>query len=337
MMKRRDDVSAEIAHRAFSVLGAEIGLVSNYASIIEDDEYFLGKGAKLHSLLSNFHELKEIPFTSSHHAYVVLTDSGKIPFSTAGTDRELYISGPIRQFEEQTDDKRASLFGNMGLFSKFLIQVLEQQGIYSFHSTSFYHRDTNRLFLVLGGTGSGKSTVLLKAIHDGYEVFGTELTHVQFCGDDVVFHKGSVYQNCRVGNLVEDFPSLIERFSIKDVPEENIWHAYLSVDFTSVAAPENSLKNPEVVMLFPRIEADRKVPEIFRMNKQGIESKIYDNFCEKISPPSYVYTHEFVPTVDTREAVLRRQAFAKRLASYDGLKEVWRNMASPHMCLDSIL
>lgn len=324
-------------HRAFSVLSTEIGLISNYAPIIEDDEYFLGKNTKLHSLLSNFHLLKEIPFSSTHHAYVVITDSNHLPFATACTERELYISGPISQLEDQTDDKRAAIFGNMGLFSKFLIQVLEKHGIYSFHSTSFYHRDSNRLFLVLGGTGSGKSTVLLKAIHDGYEVFGTELTHVQYCGDDVIFHKGSVYQNCRVGNLVEDFPSLIERFSIKGVPDENIWHSYLSVDFSCTATPEDSFKNPEVVMLFPRIEADRKIPETFRMSKQGIESKIYDNFCEKISPPSYVYSHEFVPTVDTYDAVLRRQAFAKRLAAYSGLKEVWRNMANPHMCLDSIL
>ena len=205
-------MSANLSHRALSLLGVEIGLVSNYRAILQDDEYFKGAGTKLHSLLSNFHHLTEIPFSPLHHAYVVIVDSDLLPFSSSMTERELYISGPIRRLEETAVDKRSSIFGNMGLFSKFTIQMLERQGWYSFHATSFYRRASGQLFIVLGGTGSGKSTVLLKAIDAGYEVFSTELTHVRHRDGVFEFYKGSVVQNCRVGNLVEDFPSLIERF-----------------------------------------------------------------------------------------------------------------------------
>lgn len=329
-------MSTNLAYRAFSLLGVEIGLVSNYRAILRDDEYFMGIGTKLHSLLSNFHKLAEIPFSPLHHAYVVLVDSDSLPFSSSMTDRELYISGPIRRLEETAVDKRASIFGNMGLFSKFAIQILERQGVYSFHATAFYKRASGQLFIVLGGTGSGKSTVLLKAIDAGLEVFSTELTHVRRRDGVFEFLKGSVVQNCRVGNLVEDFPSLIERFSVQNVPRENVWQQYLSVDFSSVSTPEDSLRNPSVVILFPRIEADRKRPVVSRMSRQGLDARLFENFCEKISPPSYLYLTEFVPTVDSQEAVIQRQAFSRMLASSEGLQDVWSTLSNPQRCLDGI-
>ena len=225
--------------RLFSLLGMKIQLTSNYRDILYDDEYFLGKRGKLHSLLSNFHELVPLPSDSEDQVDVRIRieDKRQKNLTMSISDRTYHFIGPIKEMEEDVDDKRASIFGNMGIFSKIMVRELEHQGIFSFHSTSFVQPGTNRLYLVLGSSGAGKSSVLLKAVKDGMQVFGTELTHFRILNNKIVFYKGSLWQNCRMGNLVEDFPSLLDTFSIDYTPKGNPWQQYLSVNLKAWQYP----------------------------------------------------------------------------------------------------
>ena len=105
-------------YRSFSILGVEVGIISNYQPILNYDEYFLDKGSYLHSLLSNFNRLEEIPFSSNHDFYLYIINIKGFPLEVEIGLRNVYCSGDILSFEKNALDKRESIFGNMGLFSK---------------------------------------------------------------------------------------------------------------------------------------------------------------------------------------------------------------------------
>ena len=323
--------------RAFSLLGMTILLDSNRRELLDDDEYFLGKGGQLHSLLSNFHDLKEIRIPDPADVVLHLTDTGATVVRFFRTvEGEYVIEGPLAESERSTKDKRAGVFGNMGFFSKLLVKELEKRGIFSIHSTSFFDRGTNRLFLVMGGSGSGKSTVLLKAISQGgIEVFGTELTHFSFGEHGVRLLKGSLWQNCRMGNLVEDFPELLERFGL-EVPSGDPWHSYKSVPMHDMQVPEDVLEDVKIVVLLPRIEGERQKASIRQIPKASIKMPLYQNLSDKVSPPSLLWGKYFIPSLDSDESQKIRIANAEKFLNEAPIAECWSILSSPAACLDGL-
>ena len=323
--------------RAFSLFNVEAGLVSNCKEIIYDNEYFLSEGKYLHSLLSNFKSLKEIPYTDRHDFYLFLVSGGNIPFSFKASECNAYITGNFCQYEKETDDKRLSIFGNMGLFSKLYIRALEDRGIFSLHSTSFFNSENNRLYIVIGGSGSGKSTVALTAVSRNLKLFGAELTHFSIENGKPVFYKGPVTMNCRVGNIVEDFPDFIERFAIENIPLKNIWNSYKPVSFGSVQTKEDLFVDPELTIIYPRIEEERTSTVIEALSIGEIRKTLFDNMTEKISPPTFLYKKYFVPSVDTELRSIRRMETAGELCRIGEKWQVYRVLASPEHCLDGLI
>ncbi len=167
------------------------------------------------------------------------------------------------------------------------------------HSTSFFDRKRGRLYIVMGGSGSGKSTVLLKAISlGGVEIFGTELTHFTFAGGTTRMLKGSLWQNCRMGNLVFDFPELLARFGMK-APQGDPWHSYESVSLESMQVPENELDSVPMTLVMPRIEGERITSSIRKAGAASTKGALFQNLSDKVSPPTLLWGTRFVPSVDT--------------------------------------
>lgn len=324
-------------YRSFSLLDMEMGLISNFPSILYDDEYFTNKHEELHSLLTNFYQLREIPFTDEHDLYVHLHSTQKLPLTMKITDKHLYVTGNIKELEETARDKRKTLFGNMGLLSKLCIRGLEKRGIFSLHSTAMFSPKEKILYLVLGESGSGKSTVLLAGLSQGLQLFSSELTHFQWIGEDLYFYKGPIYQNCRVGNLVEDFPDLIEEFQIENLPQENIWHAYRSIYMGDVQTLEDVFKNPQVELIFPRIEANRNPPIKEKIGGHAMIETVFSSLCQKISPPTLLYGDYFVPSIDENRLQKRRYDAACELMQNKNIKGIWNVLASPNSCLNGIV
>lgn len=326
--------------RAFSVLGMKFEIITNFQGIIEDDEYFMGRGGYLHSLLSNFHQLVPLEGEVGETAFQVVLDNrdgdgSALVFSRKG--HEYHFTGPIRKLEENCGDKRISIFGNMGIFSKILVRELELHGIFSFHSTSFLVPGSRRLILVLGGSGAGKSTVLLKAVQEGLQIFGTELTHVAFRNGQAVFMKGSLWQNCRMGNLVEDFPALLKTFDITDIPEGNPWKQYRSIDMSPWQYSEDIIEQPELTILFPRIESERSLPERYQLDPENLSYPLYENLSDKVTPPSHIYKSVFIPSLDLPEDQIRRMKAAAQFTGQADIKSVWKVLTSPDECLETII
>jgi len=324
-------------YRSFSILGVEVGIISNYQSILNYDEYFLDKGSHLHSLLSNFNRLEEIPFSLNHDFYLYLINIKGFPLEVEIGLRNIYFSGDILSFEREALDKRKSIFGNMGLFSKLYLRYLEKKGIFSFHSTAMYSPTKKILYLELGGSGSGKSTVLLAGLKKGLEVFGTELVHFRLKDKNVIFYKGSIAMNCRKENLIEDFPKLIDKFNLKNLHKTKMQDIYLPLDMSSAQTENNIFKNPKIVLIFPRIEKFRQKVSISKVNTLDIQNLIFDNLCQKISPASILYNKYFVPSIDDKEAQLFRMEMARQFCQKADIQSSWNVLASPQNCLDKIL
>ena len=323
--------------RSFSLLGMTVSLIADRRELIDVDEYFLGKGAHLHSLLSNFHRIEELPFVPEPDVALYLEDDPTSPFSFRQTGEGRYlIRGALRENERRCRDKRSCIFGNMGLFSKLLVGELERRGIFSLHSTSFYDRKSNRLYLVIGGSGSGKSTVLLKAITlGGIEVFGTELTHFSFVGGRTKLLKGSLWQNCRMGNLVFDFPELMVLFRLER-PAGDPWHSYKSVSLHGFEVPEIHLEPASIIVVMPRIEGERSHSSISLANKDSLALVLFQNLSDKVSPPGMLWGTQFVPSLDSPDRQAARMVAAKRFLDEAPISECWNVLASPSKCLDGI-
>lgn len=329
---------SSVFKRAFELQGMNIGLLADSNGLISDDEYFKSKGGGLHSLLSNFNSLNEVSTDLPMDViFEIRNNQAAKEFSLEVEGSNYCLSGPIEQCESESSDKRSSIFGNMGLFSKVAVLELEKQGIFSLHSTSFCRPGDNRLYLVLGGSGAGKSSVLLKAQTENLKVFGTELTHFSLNSGGLQLMMGSLWQNCRMGNLVIDFPELLDKYGISFSGEGDPWYQYKSVDMGEWKAENSVLENPEIVLLFPRIESERENSIIFKSSANKKDYKIYNNLADKVSPPSMLYGSYFIPSIDDDESQKRRMTAARDFRKAANIIDCWEILASPAQCLNGII
>jgi hypothetical protein len=189
---------------------------------------------------------------------------------------------------------------------------------------------------VIGGSGSGKSTVLLRAISQGgVEVFGTELTHFSFGDRGARLLKGSLWQNCRMGNLIVDFPELLDRFGL-DAPHGDPWHSYKSVPMHDLQVPEDVLEDVDIIVLLPRIEGERRENSRRQVSKASIKMTLYQNLSDKVSPPSLLWGKYFIPSLDCHDRERARMAAVERFLDEAPIAECWNILASPAECLDGL-
>lgn len=323
--------------RAFSLYKLNFIIESKNKELINNDEFFLGKGEHLHSLLSNFNHLQEIDPPNYPDVIFRLRDSNATAVSfTQKGDNTFELAGPLVKNETHAKDKRVCIFGNMGFFSKFLVRELEKKGIFSIHSTSFFDPKNKRLFLVIGGSGSGKSTVLLKAISiGGIEVFGTEITHFSTGSSDIKMIKGSMWQNCRMGNLVFDFPELLEKFGLTSI-EGDLWHMYKSVPLHNLQTPESDFERLKIVILMPRIEGERNTISINKVAKSTILFNLFQNMSDKVSPPTLLWGNHFLPSIDSSVLQIVRMSSAEKFLASAQIESCWNILASPGRCLEGL-
>ena len=191
--------------RAVKIVDARMGIVSNNEKLITEPRYF--EGQVMESLLTDIHSIEPIPFTEDLDSYFVVIDDPHVQPQVKVTDKVCTATGDFTRYEKECSDNRYSLFGNLGLFFKYLLVTLERyHNIYSFHASSMYSPSRNTLLLVVGGAGAGKTVFLLKGLEDDWRIFSTEMTHFRFTDKGYEFYMGSLYDNIRLGNLIYDFP-----------------------------------------------------------------------------------------------------------------------------------
>jgi hypothetical protein len=216
--------------RAVKILHARIGILSNNEALIHASNYF--EGQVMESLLTNIHSIEKIPYADDLDAYFVALDDPHIRPQVRMNGKVLTATGDFSRYEKECSDNRYSLFGNLGLFFRYLLVVLEQSyETYSFHASSMYSPSRNTLLLVVGGAGAGKTVFLLKGLEDDWRIFSTEMTHLQFTKEGYLFSMGSLFDNIRLGNLIYDFPRANDKLKVEIPPGvTDFWGHKVAID-----------------------------------------------------------------------------------------------------------
>jgi len=324
--------------RGIEILGARFGLASNNRELIYNPEFF--EDQIVQSQRTNFYQLSQVPYDEGLDALVTVIDNQELSPEVTEDARSLILRGDISRLDNEAADRRNTLFGNKGLFFRFCLRVLERDhGIYGFHSAGLLDTTNNRLLILAGPPGVGKTAILLSALRKGYRILSTEMLYFRFSDVGCTFYKGALLDNVRVGSLTIDFPDVAEQLQL-DLPDvEDIWNSKITLDLGMVAPDEDELLNPDVLVLFPRIEGQRTDSIITEIkNTRKIKNQLYENASEKINASFLLYDVLPVGRLDSAQLMQARFNVITRFLSGEdftflGAKTV---LAGPQNCWEGI-
>jgi len=321
--------------RAVKIVEARIGIVSNSEKLITEPRYF--EGQVMESLLTNIHSIESIPYSNDLDAYFIAIDDPSVEPQVKMTEKFFWATGDFTRYEKECSDNRYSLFGNLGLFFRYLLVTLERyHHIYSFHASSMFSRSRNTLLLVVGGPGAGKTVFLLKGIEEDWEIFSTEMTHFKFTEEGYLFYMGSLYDNIRLGTLIYDFPGANRRLKVEipDVPD--VWGHKIAINMRHIAAQPQYL-NPLVAIVEAKIESGRNTPIIKTITrKEKIAKLLFDNATEKFGSSVILYDRIPVESLDRPDLAARRLQEMYRFVEEVRLHPVKSTLAGAQNCMEGI-
>ncbi len=321
--------------RAVKVAQARIGIVSNDEKLVTEPRYF--EGQVLESLLTDIHSIQSIPYSEDLDAYFIAIDDPGVEPQVRITEKILYATGDFSRYEKECSDNRYSLFGNLGLFFKYLLVTLERcHQVYSFHASSMYSPSRNNLLLVVGGAGAGKTVFLLKGLEDDWQIFSTEMTHFRFTDQGYEFYMGSLFDNIRLGTLIYDFPDANKRLKVEIPKVPDIWGHKIAIDMGHIAARPSYL-NPRVTVIDAKIESGRETPVVKTIiRKEKIVKLLFDNATEKFGSPVILYDRIPVESLDTPDLMKRRLRTMTRFVEKVTLNPVKSVLAGAKNCMEEI-
>jgi hypothetical protein len=317
------------------VVQARIGILSNNEKLITEPRYF--EGQVMESLLTDIHSIDSIPFSEDLDAYFIAIDDPNVRPGVNVTEKVLFATGDFTRSEKECSDNRYSLFGNLGLFFKYLLVTLERHHhIYSFHASSMFSPSRNALLLVVGGAGAGKTVFLLKGIEDDWQIFSTEMTHFKFADQGYVFYMGSLFDNIRLGTLIYDFPQANKKLKV-EIPEvPDVWGHKIAIDMRHIAANPQYL-NPLVTIVEAKIESGRNTPIVKTIHKkEKIVKLLFDNATEKFGSSFILYDHIPVESMDTPDLMNKRLKTMYRFVDEVNLNPVKSTLAGAKNCMEGI-
>jgi len=270
-------------------------------------------------------------------AYFIALDDPNVEPQVKVTEKVLLATGDFARYEKECSDNRYSLFGNLGLYFKYLLVTLERyHHIYSFHASSMFSPSRNTLLLVVGGPGAGKTVFLLKGLEDDWQIFSTEMTHFKFTDQGYVFYMGFLYDNIRLGNLIYDFPQARERLKVEIPDVADPWGHKIAIDMRGIAAKPQYL-NPWVTILDARIESGRNIPIVKTITqKEKIVKLLFDNATEKFGSTFVLYDCIPVESLDTPDVMARRLEAMYRFVEEVNLNPVKSILAGAQNCMEEI-
>lgn len=333
MIEADDHWRAKVTvQRTIRIVEAVIQLSSNNGDLISCSEYFADTVPQ--SLLNDYHRVESLDDGGTPDAFMHIVDSPNGPLVVSVDEAYAVAQGDFTRLEDEIGDRRFALFGTQGFLYRFVLATLERRyGIVSFHAGSIYDSETNLLTILMGSSGAGKTPLLLSGILRDYRVFSTELTHFRILSDQVIFYKGGLLDNIRLGSLLYEFPEVIERLGLR-LPEESYpWEVKVSVDFGKYQASVDKLVNPRVRVIVPRIEMGRTPLYISRVAGRGAVSKLlFENASEKIAASFLLYGRLAVCGLDTPGLTRQRLGIVQQLIDLAGLVDVQTVLASPNNC-----
>ncbi len=324
-----------IARKAVKILKARWLLTSNQESLLIQ----LPVPPEYESLLTDFHKVEEIPIEGKFDGeFEIIDEPGKEGRFEFRGEKSI-ARGDFSKLVKQTRDIRYSFFGNEGSLYRQTLKILEDKyGIFSFHACAMYQPKENRLFLIIGGAGSGKSCFMLRGMQMGLELLTAEMGHFSVDNDGVKFYKGAIVDNVRIGNLKYNYPFILEKLDVKLGCVENEWGKKIALDMGRFQTKQDVIENPQLVVILPRVEQGRK--EYFSQaekDSQKVSRQLFENASEKIGQSVLLF--EAVPFVclDTPDSANRRLKAIQSLLAYKKLEKVVSIVSGPEDCWKNLI
>ena len=307
--------------RGLRILGITYGLGSNNRQLIFNPEFF--EPGEIQSQITNWCQIEYIPYGLELDAYCHFLDDPSLPFEIRAGEQELFAQGDLSRLDREGRDRRWSLLGNMGLFFRYALAVQERHGIYSFHAAAIYKPQEDQLLVIVGKAGAGKTVYLLETLVRGYQIFSTEMTYFRLVPEGVLFYRGALMDNIRVGSFVYDFPEAAERLGLGLPEVENPWEAKISVPMHSATTQQAELLNPRLSFIFPRIEAGRGHAIVHDVaHPRTLARLLFDSASEKIGGTTLLY--EELPVAGLDSPVLAQARW----------EAIWQLVTAPRWEID---
>ncbi len=323
--------------RGFEILGITYGLASSKRDLIFNPEFF--EPGEIHSQITNWSQIEEIAYGTDLDAYAFFLDDRSVPFEVQANEAELFVQGDLGRVERRGRDRRWSLLGNLGLFFRYALTVQERQGIYSFHASAIYKPQEHELLVIVGKAGAGKTVYLLEALVRGYQIFSTEMTYFRLEPQGVVFYRGALMDNIRVGSFVYDFPEAAQRLGLELPQVQNPWEAKISVDLCSVMTDRAELVNPRLSFIFPRIEAGREHSIVHDVTSpRTLTRLLFESASEKIGATALLYEELPVTGLDGPPLAQARYKAVSHLvaAPHWEIKQARTVLAGPKSSMEGV-
>jgi len=314
--------------QAFKVLEAKVGIEANERSLLPQ----LPLKIEVESLLTDFSDVEEIPYSSDLDGYITVIDEKTRKASVEFSAEKLRLRGPFIRIAKEASDMRFSLWGNQGLLFRYLLFLLEtKHQIYSIHGTALLEEDKNRLYLIVGSAGSGKTIYLLSGLDKGLKLFSAELVHFKKKKGAIVWFLGALVDNVRIGTLRHHFPQFTPNIPISETKDE--WQEKIALDLSSHKAKKETVVNPEIVIIFPRIEEGRHGFHLTPIEEERKTAKlIFDNISQKISETVILYDKIPFGGFDNTRIAQARLNTVNKLAQHNTIMKAASVLSNPYEC-----
>jgi hypothetical protein len=323
--------------RGLRILGITYGLSSNNAHLIHNPEFW--EPGEIQSQITNWCEIEHIPYAPGMDATCHLLDDPALPFRIDAGEEVLSVQGDLSRLEREGRDKRWFLLGNLGLWFRWALTVQERHGIHSLHASAIYKPDEDELLVIVGKAGAGKTVYLLESLVRGYQVFSTEMTFFRVEPERIVFYRGALMDNIRVGSFLYDFPEAAGRLALTLPQTDDPWGAKFSVSMHSVTTEHPELVNPRISFLFPRIEAGYDHAIIHEVSsRRTLVRLLFDSLSEKIGSTTLICEEMPVTGLDSPVLAQARWETVRRLvdAPHWQIKQAKTILAGPKSCMEGI-
>ena len=319
--------------KGIKILEARAGIETNERALLPQ----LPLKTEVQSLLTDFNDVQEITFSSDLDGYVSIIEEQTQEASIEFSADNFRLRGPFIKLTKEASDMRFSLWGNQGLLFRYLLFLLEtRHQIFSIHGCALLEEEHNRLYLVVGGAGSGKTVYLLSGLEKGLKLFSAELIHFRIKKGSMEWLLGALIDNVRIGTLRHHFPRFRPDIRLSETLDER--QEKTALDLSAHSSKKMAIFNPEIVMIFPRIEEGRPGFHLTPIEERGKTAQlIFDNISQKIAETVILYDKiPFVGFDNQKNAQIRLNA-VKELTQHKTFVKAAAVLSNPHDCWGNLI
>lgn len=320
-------------HSGVRVLEATVALRANRESLLPA----LPPPLEVSSLHTDFREVERIPYSSRSDGSIRLEEAPERAPRCRISGTRAFWEGPLCSLVRRASDPRYGFWGNLGFLYRFVLFLLERKhSIFNLHACALYEPTRHRLFVIIGGAGSGKTVYLLSGLERGLALFSTETVHFRHEGRHVRWFMGSLADNVRLGTLRRDFPHFLPART--GAPREDDWSRKTAIDLSSFRSAQETLIDPGVVLLFPRVEAGLGKFLLRTLHDDRVVRQLlFSNITEKLSQTAILLDRIPVPGFDRADLAEARQRACQDLARHRTRVFSGSVLSGPRECWGGLL